>query len=139
LSSSVHPLSVEILEEPDTAAEDHGDEVDLPLVEQPSLQVLPDDVRAAPDADVLVAAGGGRGRGLGLGLSIVQAIAEAHDALLDVKPRTEGGLVVEVTFSEAASTNGGEPTSASESSNQKSDPSPAVLAVASDSSASHER
>ncbi|MFE9746933.1 sensor histidine kinase [Saccharothrix saharensis] len=38
------------------------------------------------------------GQGLGLGLSIVQAIATAHDATLDVTPRPEGGLAVTVTF-----------------------------------------
>src|SRR6266508_428665 len=50
-------LRVEILEEPDTAAEKNGDQVDLHLVQQPGLQVLPHDVRSAPDADVLVAGG----------------------------------------------------------------------------------
>lgn len=39
-----------------------------------------------------------RGEGLGLGLSIVQAIAHAHDATLDTRPRPDGGLVVEVGF-----------------------------------------
>jgi hypothetical protein len=51
------PLRVEILEEPDAAAEEYGDEVDLHLV-QTGLQILPHDVRAAPDAAVLVAGGG---------------------------------------------------------------------------------
>lgn len=36
----------------------------------------------------------GHGHGVGLGLSIVQAIAEAHGAELDVSPRTGGGLIV---------------------------------------------
>jgi signal transduction histidine kinase len=36
--------------------------------------------------------------GLGLGLSIVADIAEAHGATLQVRPRAEGGLTVEVTF-----------------------------------------
>jgi DNA-binding response OmpR family regulator/signal transduction histidine kinase len=40
----------------------------------------------------------GHGDGLGLGLSIVAAIARAHDAQLDVRPREEGGLVVRVLF-----------------------------------------
>ncbi len=39
-----------------------------------------------------------RGGGLGLGLSIVAAIAAAHDAALDIKPRQHGGLKVEVCF-----------------------------------------
>jgi signal transduction histidine kinase len=39
-----------------------------------------------------------RGDGVGLGLSIVRAIAEAHGAKLDVNPRAEGGLIVEVRF-----------------------------------------
>jgi signal transduction histidine kinase len=34
--------------------------------------------------------------GLGLGLPIVAAIATAHDAHLDVRPRPEGGLTVTV-------------------------------------------
>ncbi|WP_367128811.1 sensor histidine kinase [Saccharothrix sp. HUAS TT1] len=38
------------------------------------------------------------GPGLGLGLSIVEAIATAHDARVDVTPRPAGGLVVVVTF-----------------------------------------
>ena len=36
--------------------------------------------------------------GLGLGLSIVTAIAAAHDADLRARPRTGGGLEVEVRF-----------------------------------------
>ncbi len=40
----------------------------------------------------------GNGRGLGLGLSIVQAIAEAHDAALQTEARPEGGLRVAVAF-----------------------------------------
>jgi signal transduction histidine kinase len=39
--------------------------------------------------------------GLGLGLSIVQAIADAHDAALAVRPRPEGGLEVAVSFAAA--------------------------------------
>jgi signal transduction histidine kinase len=42
--------------------------------------------------------GNGNGRGVGLGLSIVQAIAEAHDARLTTEPRAEGGLRVAVAF-----------------------------------------
>lgn len=38
------------------------------------------------------------GDGHGLGLSIVQAIAQAHDAALVVAPRVEGGLRVRVSF-----------------------------------------
>jgi len=37
-------------------------------------------------------------QGLGLGLSIVQAIADAHDARLTTTPRPEGGLTVTVRF-----------------------------------------
>jgi signal transduction histidine kinase len=33
----------------------------------------------------------GRGEGLGLGLSIVQAIADAHDAGIGTTPRPDGG------------------------------------------------
>jgi signal transduction histidine kinase len=36
--------------------------------------------------------------GLGLGLSIIAAIASAHDAALDIRPREQGGLEVEVRF-----------------------------------------
>jgi signal transduction histidine kinase len=46
----------------------------------------------------------GRGRGVGLGLSIVHAIAEAHGARLEVHPRAQGGLVVEVGFPAATTT-----------------------------------
>ncbi|MCE7000978.1 ATP-binding protein [Saccharothrix sp. S26] len=38
------------------------------------------------------------GHGLGLGLSIVQAIATAHDATVDLTPRSRGGLTVTITF-----------------------------------------
>jgi signal transduction histidine kinase len=47
----------------------------------------------------------GHGDGLGLGLSIVAAIANAHDAALDVHPGTVGGLQVEVRFPHAADGN----------------------------------
>jgi signal transduction histidine kinase len=36
--------------------------------------------------------------GLGLGLSIVRAIADAHDATVEVLPRPEGGLEITVSF-----------------------------------------
>jgi signal transduction histidine kinase len=36
--------------------------------------------------------------GLGLGLSIVQAIADAHDATITTEARTEGGLRIQVAF-----------------------------------------
>lgn len=39
-----------------------------------------------------------RREGLGLGLSIVQAIATAHDATIEARPRPGGGLVVTVSF-----------------------------------------
>lgn len=42
-------------------------------------------------------------RGLGLGLSIVSAIAAAHGADLNVKPRADGGLSVAVSFLAARS------------------------------------
>jgi signal transduction histidine kinase len=51
--------------------------------------------RLAPDRT-------GHGDGLGLGLSIVEAIASAHDARLDVRPRDGGGLEVTVRFPRAA-------------------------------------
>ena len=44
------------------------------------------------------------GHGLGLGLSIVQAIAEAHDAELETEARAEGGLRVTVAFPRPALT-----------------------------------
>ncbi len=40
----------------------------------------------------------GRGAGLGLGLSIVQAIAEAHGAVVATEARPDGGLRVTVAF-----------------------------------------
>ena len=43
--------------------------------------------------------------GHGLGLSIVQAIATAHHAELDARPRPEGGLTIEVAFAPATGTN----------------------------------
>ena len=46
--------------------------------------------RLAPDR--------GNDDGHGLGLSIVAAIAAAHDATLNVKPRTDGGLLVTIEF-----------------------------------------
>ena len=39
-----------------------------------------------------------RGEGAGLGLSIVQAITEAHDGSLSIRPQPGGGLAVEVCF-----------------------------------------
>ena len=43
----------------------------------------------------------GHGEGLGLGLSIVAAIANAHDAALDVRPSAHGGLEISVRFARA--------------------------------------
>lgn len=40
----------------------------------------------------------GHGEGSGLGLSIVQAIVDAHQGSLTIRPRPAGGLTVEVTF-----------------------------------------
>ena len=40
----------------------------------------------------------GHGDGLGLGLSIVAAIANAHEAALDVRAGADGGLEVDVRF-----------------------------------------
>jgi signal transduction histidine kinase len=49
--------------------------------------------------------------GLGLGLSIVQAIADAHDAALTLRPKPGGGLHIEVRFPEpTVLINSGEPT-----------------------------
>src|SRR5437763_16170414 len=46
-----------IFEQAHAAAEEHGDHMDLHLVEQPRLQVLLDDLSAAPDRHVLAAGG----------------------------------------------------------------------------------
>ena len=48
----------------------------------------------------------GHGEGLGLGLSIVAAIANGHDATLEVKPGAEGGLDVSVGFARAPKPDG---------------------------------
>ena len=48
----------------------------------------------------------GHGEGLGLGLSIVAAIANGHDATLEVKPGAEGGLDVSVGFARAPEPDG---------------------------------
>jgi signal transduction histidine kinase len=50
--------------------------------------------------------------GYGLGLSIVQAIADAHDAELDARAPPEGGLTIEISFPPAAGA-GAPPTFAS--------------------------
>jgi signal transduction histidine kinase len=52
----------------------------------------------------------GTGDRHGLGLSIVSAIATAHGATLAVQPQATGGLRVEVRFSAASATPGGQPT-----------------------------
>lgn len=48
--------------------------------------------------------------GLGLGLAIVQAIAVAHDATLDVRPRPAGGLEIDVSFPAAPADDPGPPS-----------------------------
>jgi signal transduction histidine kinase len=45
--------------------------------------------------------GSGAG-GVGLGLAIVQAIANAHDAVVNAETRTGGGLRIEIGFPAAA-------------------------------------
>lgn len=50
--------------------------------------------------------------GLGLGLSIVQAIADAHNATVTAHPQTHGGLHIEVVFPIAAMRNRNRPTTA---------------------------
>ncbi len=49
----------------------------------------------------------GSDRGNGLGLSIVQAIAEAHDGVLDLHARSGGGLRVVVMLPRARAREGG--------------------------------
>ena len=46
----------------------------------------------------------GSGDGHGLGLAIVQAIAQAHRALVTAQPRSQGGLDIEISFSSAPET-----------------------------------
>jgi signal transduction histidine kinase len=36
--------------------------------------------------------------GVGLGLAIVQAVADAHDAIVDAHPRAGGGLTIDISF-----------------------------------------
>jgi signal transduction histidine kinase len=69
----------------------------LVRVENTGAKIEPDDVRrlAEPferlhrDCD---------GPGAGLGLSIVRAVADAHGAQLELRPRAGGGLIAEVAF-----------------------------------------
>jgi signal transduction histidine kinase len=49
-----------------------------------------------------------RGDGNGLGLSIVAAIANAHEARIEARPRQQGGLEVEVRFAAASRVRPGE-------------------------------
>jgi signal transduction histidine kinase len=48
----------------------------------------------------------GHGEGLGLGLSIVQAITQAHGAILTIRAQPSGGLHAEVSFPEPSSAPG---------------------------------
>src|SRR5439155_7130283 len=48
-------LIAEVLEQPHSVAQEHGDEVDLQFVEEAGLQVLLSDMRAAGHPDVLLA------------------------------------------------------------------------------------
>jgi signal transduction histidine kinase len=66
-----------------------ADEIDRLL--QPFQRLAPDRV--------------GHQNGLGLGLSIVAAIANAHDANLDVHPGQDGGLDIRVHFPRARDSN----------------------------------
>ncbi len=52
----------------------------------------------------------GNGDGHGLGLSIVHAVAVAHDATLELRPQSEGGLEVQVSFPAAGADNKGNAT-----------------------------
>jgi hypothetical protein len=49
--------SAKVVEEASAAAEQHGNDVELELVEEPRRQVLIDDLSAAPEHDVLAAGG----------------------------------------------------------------------------------
>jgi signal transduction histidine kinase len=40
----------------------------------------------------------GRAHGVGLGLTIVQAIADAHNAIIAAHPRADGGLTIDISF-----------------------------------------
>lgn len=51
-----------------------------------------------PAVEILFRPFHGIGDGLGLGLAIVEAIAEAHDARLNARPRAGGGLAIDVSF-----------------------------------------
>jgi signal transduction histidine kinase len=46
------------------------------------------------------------GDGLGLGLAIARAVARAHDAAIEARPRPDGGLTIEVTFAHAPAVTG---------------------------------
>jgi signal transduction histidine kinase len=51
----------------------------------------------------------GQGNGLGLGLSIVQAIAQAHDAAVAIRPQSSGGLHIEISFPPPSARRGSQP------------------------------
>lgn len=72
-------LGVEVLEQPDPVAEEHGDEVKLHLVDQSGLQALLDHVRATHDQDVLPI--GSRRRIVNGGLDPVQDEVERRPPL----------------------------------------------------------
>jgi signal transduction histidine kinase len=108
------------------AVEAQGDESTLTIANTgPS--VPPDEVarllepfqRLSPDRI-------GHGDGLGLGLSIVAAISGAHNASLQVKPRSGGGLEIEVRFPHATSddTQSDARARSTDSSNASSPPAP---------------
>jgi signal transduction histidine kinase len=49
------------------------------------------------------------GEGVGLGLAIVEAIADAHGALIDTRARSGGGLEIDVFFHPTVASSGAEP------------------------------
>jgi signal transduction histidine kinase len=78
------------------------------VVENGGAVLQPDDVsQLARPFKRLGAERTGSERGNGLGLSIVQAIAEAHDGVLDLQARSDGGLRVVVTLPRARGREGG--------------------------------
>ena len=70
--------------------------------EQSGSPVAPDDIDALFEPFRRMDGRAGAPAGVGLGLSIVRAVATAHGARLDARPRSEGGLEIVVAIARAS-------------------------------------